>query len=733
MLNNSTPIPFSKNLVNFQEDNEILTYNNTIPPIYDDKNITSRNSNKPKKSEDDIIPRLINTYNKNIENYNKYYNKYSYKEDKKEKENYSNNYYSLNANNSLYNDQQTESVIIRDNCNSSSPKMNSDKMTLSELNNPHNNYSGNKNSSMNSNRHNKNIINNEFNKKSKEIQNNIDSINIDNTINNNSDGIHNDNDKILNKNADDAQNNIDNYNLEEDDVNGNYDDCDNEEQKNYNYENEEVELEEFLNDNNNKNIISQKENEYILFDMNKTINEDDKNKISINTENYPNEVLNNNNIENEANKRNFFSKILDIEILIDTNEIYTKPWSQLINNIYNKCESDNDSIQLISLGSQHTLCISNKGKLYSFGWNNYCQCGKKSKMNKVKLNDNIQIEKIEDVNEIIIDEKIKINDISCGEDHSLIITDGYKIYGFGLNNSGQLCYDPKKHRVISKPSLIKSFKKSLITNVQCTDNISFILNDMGEAFICPWEDKKNQMHYIPIKLFFPLKPKIVSISCGDNFTIFLSEKGNVYSMGSNNKYGQLGLGDTEIQLSPKMIYFFKNNKIKISQISCGYCHVLALDENGNAYSWGFGSEGQLGLGEEVLVNNTPNLINYFSDNQIFIFQVSSGYHSSYFLTENNSIYICGTNGRDCNKDFIPKNSDIKIKYKDLVKYPCWICRILNCWNRSMSIFYAIFLDCHFINKDDEEVNKVLNLISKKWVHQTFSSTIMEGINSMNQI
>ena len=172
-----------------------------------------------------------------------------------------------------------------------------------------------------------------------------------------------------------------------------------------------------------------------------------------------------------------------------------------------------------------------------------------------------------------------------------------------------------------------------------------------------------------------------------------------------------------------MIYFFKNNKIKISQISCGYSHVLTLDENGNAYSCGFDSEGQLGLGEEVLVNYTPNLISYFRDNQIFIFQVSSGYHSNHFLTESNSIYICGKNGRDYNTVFILKNNDIKIKYKDLVKYPCWICRILICWNRSMPIFYEIFLDCHFINKDDEKVKNVRNLISKKWVHQTFSCII----------
>ena len=51
----------------------------------------------------------------------------------------------------------------------------------------------------------------------------------------------------------------------------------------------------------------------------------------------------------------------------------------------------------------------------------------------------------------------------------------------------------------------------------------------------------------------------------------------------------------------------------------------------------------------------------------------------------------------------------------------------------MTMFYVIFLDCYFINKEDGEVKNLLNLISKKWAHQTFSSTIMQGIDSINQI
>ena len=52
-----------------------------------------------------------------------------------------------------------------------------------------------------------------------------------------------------------------------------------------------------------------------------------------------------------------------------------------------------------------------------------------------------------------------------------------RLYGFGLNNNGQISYDPKKNKIISKPSLIKSFKRNFMTNVQYTNNISFILND----------------------------------------------------------------------------------------------------------------------------------------------------------------------------------------------------------------------------------------------------------------
>jgi len=35
----------------------------------------------------------------------------------------------------------------------------------------------------------------------------------------------------------------------------------------------------------------------------------------------------------------------------------------------------NTPLQMMALGETHTLCANIKGKVFSFGWNNYGQCG----------------------------------------------------------------------------------------------------------------------------------------------------------------------------------------------------------------------------------------------------------------------------------------------------------------------------------------------------------------------
>ena len=711
----------TNNLLFSQEPKE--TENLNFQYFSDDKD-SNIDRNNLRRTYELSVPQLL--VSKEINNKDNNINITSSKNDLNNQQNtFSIKNYSLNQNNSLLNQQQSDSQIMRDNnmnSNDNNNYGNTDKMSISEL---YDNNIGNSN-----NKYTRNIYTNEKIMERKNFSENdyIYNKNLfidladNNDVNNINMNLKNKDNNCSNYSKyDDNDDNEENYNEEEyENIDDDYND---EENENIEENKKNKDLEEFLFYNENKDKLSQKENNYILFGENNSNELINNNIKKINVQN-----INNNRSETKEKKenhRNFFSKIIDIEIIIDTNEVYTKPWSKMINDVYSHLEHNNDSIQLISLGAQHTLCLSNQGKLFSFGWNNYSQCGIK---NKNKNSIQFQINKIEELNEIKFGQKIC--DISTGEDHSLIVTESGRIYGFGLNNNGQLCYNSKKHKIISKPSLIKNFRKNFMLNVQCTNNISFMLNEKKEAFICPWEDQRNNINYIPIKLFFPYKAKISMISCGDNFSLFLSRIGNVYSMGSNNKYGQLGQGDTNIILSPKIIPYFKNNKIKIAQISCGYSHCLALGDKGVAFSWGLGGCGQLGQNFGIEVNYIPAAIDYFLKNNIIIYQVSAGYHNSYFLSNLNEVYMCGTNGKNFVKEFCPKKIEIKNKYKDMENTPTWICRILNSWNRSMSIFYTIFLDCNFIDKDNEKVRDILDLISKRWLSQSFSSDILKGFDDL---
>ena len=124
---------------------------------------------------------------------------------------------------------------------------------------------------------------------------------------------------------------------------------------------------------------------------------------------------------------------------------------------------------------------------------------------------------------------------------------------------------------------------------------------------------------------------IVSAECGFNFSMVLNVNGEVFTFGSNLD-GQLGLG-----INKKID---KNTPIlipdlpEIFSISCGSRHAALLDINGNVYTFGCNSEGQLGLG---INRNTirPTIITFLPE----IVSVICG-HTDTILMDINGDYYC---------------------------------------------------------------------------------------------
>ena len=85
------------------------------------------------------------------------------------------------------------------------------------------------------------------------------------------------------------------------------------------------------------------------------------------------------------------------------------------------------------------------------------------------------------------------------------------------------------------------------------------------------------------------------VECGANCTIIMSESGKLYSFG-DNRYGQLGIPACNEPILGTPTQASTSLK-KVKAFSYSEEHAAYLDVSGNVYTWGFGGDGQLGLGD----------------------------------------------------------------------------------------------------------------------------------------
>ncbi len=98
-----------------------------------------------------------------------------------------------------------------------------------------------------------------------------------------------------------------------------------------------------------------------------------------------------------------------------------------------------------------------------------------------------------------------------------------------------------------------------------------------------------------------IKQKIVAVSIEGFHCLATTNDGSVFAWGCG-LHGRLGLGDNNHRYQPTEIPrdFFADNKgglDKVVQIAAGTTHSLALTKSGRVYSWGWGEDGMLGLGD----------------------------------------------------------------------------------------------------------------------------------------
>ncbi|XP_015720574.1 serine/threonine-protein kinase Nek9 isoform X2 [Coturnix japonica] len=132
---------------------------------------------------------------------------------------------------------------------------------------------------------------------------------------------------------------------------------------------------------------------------------------------------------------------------------------------------------------------------------------------------------------------------------------------------------------------------------------------------------------------------IRQVSCGDDFTVCITDEGQLYAFGSDY-YGCIGIDKaygSEV-LEPLQLDFFLTNPVE--QVSCGDNHVAVLTRNREVYTWGCGEYGRLGLDSEE-DHYTPQKVDV--PKTLNIVSVHCGCDGTFLLTQTGKVLACGLN------------------------------------------------------------------------------------------
>ena len=265
----------------------------------------------------------------------------------------------------------------------------------------------------------------------------------------------------------------------------------------------------------------------------------------------------------------------------------------------------------VSAGYSHSLAVGSDGYVYAWGRNNYGQLGNNA------TNDSSVPVRVRDPSSPTDENKgLKAIQVSAGAYHSLAIdSDGY-VYAWGGNFDGQLGNNtigdystpnplPVHVRDPSSPTDENKGLKAIQVNAGAFHSIAV----GSDGYVYTWGFNYwgqignnirgfNQYSSVPVLVQDPRSPtdknkglKAIQVSAGGDHSLAIDEDGKTWSWGRND-HGELGNGNNDDRAVPGLVRY--PGTVTASQVNAGLYHSLAIDEDGNTWSWGDNTAGQLG-------------------------------------------------------------------------------------------------------------------------------------------
>ncbi|MCO5603471.1 hypothetical protein L7F22_057621 [Adiantum nelumboides] len=91
---------------------------------------------------------------------------------------------------------------------------------------------------------------------------------------------------------------------------------------------------------------------------------------------------------------------------------------------------------------------------------------------------------------------------------------------------------------------------------------------------------------------------VKAVAAGLWHTVCITESGDVYSFGGN-QFGQLGTGNDQAELLPRLLDTPALENVHATSVSCGARHSAICTDTGRIFCWGWNKYGQLGQGDAL--------------------------------------------------------------------------------------------------------------------------------------
>lgn len=261
----------------------------------------------------------------------------------------------------------------------------------------------------------------------------------------------------------------------------------------------------------------------------------------------------------------------------------------------------------VGCGRAHSVAIADNGVVYTLGNNSYGQCGR-----TIVEDENYFGSQAISMLEPSSFGGERLKDVACGQDHTIFLTETGKLYACGWGADGQtglghynnhhvptLIEGDVKNENITKVSCAGDCVIALNDRGEV---FGWGNSEYNQILL----DSNEQQMNLPIHLKYLDKlGKIIDVAAGGSFSMALNEEGTVFVWG----YGLLGLGPLvdfcKIPTAIPQTVFGRNAfnpNLKVISINCGLYHMAAINSDNDLYMWGRNKFGCLGIGHE---NNQP--------------------------------------------------------------------------------------------------------------------------------